>query len=524
MNIILKFVLLMMLVGLPVMAKNKPKTPAQEQSVSQPASPMDRPSDGDLFSDPNSPSGENNPSAPANPDQSARPPESDLFRPDSQAPVLSRSAGPEDPLKIGGVFYLRMLGGARQGQDIGDFRFSTPMLVDTYLDARPNDRVHAEFIGRIMYDPTGNSSQNSMSGTTLNSTSNTSNEPKFILNQLWVRFDIARAIFVTAGIQKIKWGTTHFWNPTDFLQPVYNPLEPFDFRTGVSMLKFHLPWEKYGWNFYAIALLEKPKPLTNLLTSSQNSSASWPTFTFGDFGAAARAEVVFNMIEVGADVVARKGQRPKYGFDISAGLDSLLHIPIDIYAEAAIRHGSDTGRWRPAPADQQIFSSVEVGEQHNPNEITPQVSCGLNWSALYNDQDQIVIGAEYFYNSLGYNDIKLYPWLIVNGAFQPFYVGQHYAALYVSLPSPGSWDNTTFTLSSIGNLTDKSFVIRLDYSVVILTYLKLEAYIAGYLGQPGGEFRFRLNTNELHDKMSTIPLYNLTTPIVDVGLSFRLDI
>ena len=37
------------------------------------------------------------------------------------------------------------------------------------------------------------------------------------LDQLWVNFDLARTVFVTAGRQHVKWGVGRFWNPTDFL-------------------------------------------------------------------------------------------------------------------------------------------------------------------------------------------------------------------------------------------------------------------------------------------------------------------
>ena len=511
MKTILRVSLFMVLLSLPVSAKDNAPAAGQKPSTSAPSTPDDT-------------------------DQAARPPENDLFQPDSQEPALSKTAGPEDPLKIGGVFYLRMLGDARQGQSIRDYSFSVPMLADIYLDARPNDRVHAELVGRITYDPTGNSFQNIMMNTIPSSTigssstssSSSSPSPQFILNQLWIRFDIARTVFVSAGKQNTKWGSAHFWNPTDFLQPVRNPLEPFDIRTGTSMLKFHLPWEKYGWNFYAVGLLEKPTPLQSLIAQTQNPSTQFTTFTLGNLGGAVRAEFVLSTFEIGADFVARGGQRPKYGFDMSAGLDSLLHVPIDIYAEMALRNGSDTPRYRPSPPAEQLYP-IEIGYPNNPNEITPQVSCGLSWEALYNDKNQIIIGAEYFYNSLGYSDDKLYPWLIANNAFQPFYLGRHYAALYVSLPNPGSWNNTIFTLSSIGNLSDKSFVIRLDYSVLVLTYLTIEAYVAGYLGHAGGEFRFRINTPEINypDNINptiTVPAFNLPVPIVDVGISLRIDI
>ena len=59
------------------------------------------------------------------------------------------------------------------------------------------------------------------------------------------------------GLQRIKWGSGRFWNPTDFLnQQRKDPLDFFDKRLGVAMLKLHLPLEAQGWNIYGIVDFE----------------------------------------------------------------------------------------------------------------------------------------------------------------------------------------------------------------------------------------------------------------------------
>ena len=66
---------------------------------------------------------------------------------------------------------------------------------------------------------------------------------------------------------------------------------------------------------------------------------------------------------------------------------------------------------------------------------------GLEVPIRYNDEDSVTIGAEYFYNDAGYDDASLYPWLVFNDAFTPFYLGKHYAGVYVFLPGPGALDD-----------------------------------------------------------------------------------
>ena len=125
----------------------------------------------------------------------------------------------------------------------------------------------------------------------------------------------------------------------------------------------------------------------------------------------------------------------------------------------------------------------------------------------YSDEDAVTFGAEYFYDRSGYESPRIYPVLLgvalvapldvaagtkfagQPNPFTPFYLGRHYAGAFASLPSPGRWNDTTFTLSVLGNLSDKSFVARLDHSVLLLTYLRLETYVAGHFGAREGEFR-----------------------------------
>ncbi len=68
--------------------------------------------------------------------------------------MFSEEAAPEDPLKIGGQLYLRAQTTGARGQAPGTWSFSSPSLLDAYLDARPNDRVRGFVQGRMVFDPT----------------------------------------------------------------------------------------------------------------------------------------------------------------------------------------------------------------------------------------------------------------------------------------------------------------------------------------------------------------------------------
>lgn len=501
----------------------------------------DRPSEEELFGAPASPPA---PAAPeperppgrerqrrGEPERAERPEvESQLFG----APPAAEAAPPpphgivprerEDVLRIGGQLYLRLASTALEGQAPGDWSLSSPNLLDLYGDARPNERVRAFVLARTSYDPTLRPEASGL-GALLRAP--VPSNPRVVLDQLWVNFDVARRFFVTAGKQHVKWGVGKFWNPTDYLHRVRrDPLEPFDVRAGVTMVKAHLPWERRGWNLYGVAVLEELSP--GAAAPATTSLEARPGGQLSDVAVGGRAEVVFSTVELGADALVRSGRRPKFGVDVSAGIWEL-----DVYAEAALRTAADLPRWREvdpgARLDLRFVPDGGVG-------FTPAVVAGGSWSTKYSDEDVVTVGAEYFFDDSGYDDPAIYPFLLLGapgteggalvqrdpGAFTPFYLGRHYAGAFVSLPSPGRWNDATVTLSVLSNLSDRSAVARLDVSVLALTYLRVEAFAAGHLGARGGELRlgFTIPPQQLDGVVTPeIPVH---PPAVDVGLAVRV--
>jgi len=426
----------------------------------------------------------------------------------------------DDPLKIGGQFYLRAIAQGSQGVSFGDTSFSAPTLVDGYFDARPTDRLRGMVVGRLSFDPTLSSQTSGFLGTNpgdgSSPTSGTSRpNPRVLLDQAWLRFDLDHTVFVTAGKQHVKWGTSRFWNPTDFLSPQRkDPLAVFDARTGASMLKLHVPWESKGWNFYGIAMLDNAGPAS----------------TLGRIGGAARAEMVLGEAELGVSTVLQRGRKPRFGLDLSSALG-----PIDVYAEAAVKKGSDTPLYR-LPEGVSFQELIEQAqdleirtledlkqlpvESYFPSGLTPQISGGANYTFAYSENDNATVGVEYFYNSTGYSTAIAYPYLIAQGAYQPFYLGKHYAGLYGVLAGPGSWDKTSFILSTLGNLSDRSFTTRVDVLHRALSYLSVEAYAAVNYGTKGGEFRFALDYPPFQvDGRALVP-----APTIQVGGGLRINL
>jgi hypothetical protein len=486
-------------------AEPTPETPAAEPPA---AIPM-----------PDRPSGE---AAPASTPESSR--DDAILGAGAQSRTTDEAA-PEDPLKIGGMFYLRTQATAREEQTPDEWLLSAPILLDAFLDARPNDRVRGFVLGRMFFDPTlplagaqavaqaaGEVTGGSMGSADLSSLLATGDRgPHTFLDQMWLRFDIDRTVFVTAGKQHARWGTARFWSPTDFLHVRRrDPLAVFDARAGTTMLKLHVPWEALGWNFYGYGLLEDVER----------------TSTVGQISGAGRAEIVFGTTEVGLGAMVHKDRKPKLAMDVSTGIWDL-----DFYGEMALRYGSEIDRVVVAPdlggpPDESGPAMIErlypVDRDHG---IKPQVVGGVSYQRRYNDNDVWTLGVEYFYNALGYDSPRAYPGLIstrLTPLVEPstfFYLGRQYGAVFLSVPAPYSWDYHTFTLSTLGNFSDGSYITRLDYSLLFLTHLRFEAFVSGRYGTSEGEFRLGVDNFRVGDQEFSIP-----PMILDIGLALRVSI
>jgi hypothetical protein len=417
---------------------------------------------------------------------------------------LAAPPTPPDPLKVGGMLYLRLDTQWWEGVPPSQWLLLSPNLLDVYLDVRPNDRVRGFVQARAQVNALAGGGAAASSGlgplpvlAPL--------EDQVLLDQAWIRFDAWRTAFVTAGKQQVTWGVARFWNPTDFLHfRRRDPLAVFDQRQGEWMLKVHVPWEAKGWNFYGFVVYSGTEVLERI----------------GQIGGALRAEVVIETLEVGAEVLARSGTLPRLGVDLSFGLWEL-----DFYAEASLGRGTPDGRpqWRMvAPPDFQAQPPFPGTYEPFQPGFSPQATAGVSWTWRYSDEDTLTVGAEYFHNSLGNSDPAIYPWLVFNLDYNPFYVGRHQIGAYVLLPRPGSWNDTTFVLSTLGNLSDRTFITRLDYGVLLLTYLRLEAYAAVHYGREGGAFRFAISVPAL-PPYTTAPV-SIPPPVADFGLALRLTL
>lgn len=335
----------------------------------------------------------------------------------------------KDRLKIGGTL-LAEWWAYRLPQSTPDQYLTNPMTLEMYMDSQLRNDIRFFFRGRMVNDPTVDESKVSpLTGAAQRATTSSLDELKF-------NFHTQRKIFWTIGRQKIKWGAGQFWNPTDFInQERRNFLRQEDLRQGVSMVKAHVPWGNA--NFYALAVNEKAQE------SAQN-------------GIGGRFEIPFSRGEWTGSIYSRRGQETLLGSDLS-----LAVWDFDVYAEAA---QTDKGNAR-------------------------ATTLGLTYAVKYSDEDTVNFSFEHFRQEDGIDDISQYTSLLLAGKWNPFFIAKAYSAFFVYLPSPGNWNDTSFSLSVIRNCNDKSSYTRLNWSYTGQRDIAWTVALGSHQGDPGTETR-----------------------------------
>lgn len=453
----------------------------------------------------------------------------------SSGPIRSQFDTDEaksDPLKVGGN--LNFFGQAiwKEQQPFESGSFSAPLILDAYLDGRPTDRLRAFVQGRLQYDPTRPaSSTGSTAGLPIAGlTPATSTNPSVALDQLWLRFDVLRRVYVTVGRQKVRWGVSRIWYPTDYLNATpRDALNPFDARLGVTMVKVHVPVESLGWNFYGYGLLDS-------VTIGSGG------ISLGQLGGALRGEFVVGPAEFGVGGVWQKGRRPRYALDVSSAIG-----PVDIYAEAALRSARDFVLFR-YPSDLstdnvlQKYLANQI-EAYRPEGVMVQVSGGASWQFNYTDKNMAILTAEYFYNPAGYDtpvgfQVKTFMPSLLGVTLDPIqntplYAGKHNLAVTLAAPGLPGADWVTLSLSNIILFNDPSALTRLDVIFRVLSYLNVQVFASALYGQTGGQFRFTLTPQAINDLASVSPdpdavresLRTLRYPmVVQAGVLLRVSI
>lgn len=356
-----------------------------------------------------------------------------------------------DLLTLGGFYLQRAeVSGARRAADATtgmDPLFTA--LVDVYLDFKPFDGLRSYAVGRMAYDPVDP----------------VLSTPKTSLDRLWIYFGLFDHVFVTAGRQHIRWGSSKVWNPTDFLRPRNpDPLFGYDLRPGVDMVKVNVPWEAMAANLWLIGTAD----LQGAGTDDDPSSIR--------YGGAARAEVALGTSELAATASFLQGRRPRYGLDYSLGIGAF-----DLNAEVAFLRDMDSRLWR-RDGDgfaERTLTSTQI-----------QASGGVQAEFRVLDTVKTVLRFEGLYNQAGDDDRRLLTWVQSVGDFQPLYFGRLYGMAQLTVTLRNVYE-PSFIVTLLGNVGDPSFLARLDINGSRMRDVTVAFFIEAPFGQQGGEFRYQ---------------------------------
>lgn len=319
---------------------------------------------------------------------------------------------------------------------IRDDYIYSPFVTSLFLDHKWSDHLRFFFRGQGTYHLVKDPIENE-----LNSSAEENKDVETQLDELKVQFLAFKNLFVSLGVQKLKWGAGRFWNPSDFLnQEVKNLVEKEDRRAGLRLAKFHLPVNES--NFYYITHF------------SPSHEQDWT-------GHALRYEVPIPSSitpgEISLTYYGRKNQEGRGAGDISFALG-----PIDVYFEGAFAQSKEMNSF----------------------------VAGVNYEWQYSDQDFLVFNLESFSNPGGVSSPDDYLGKIMNEQFIPFHVAQRYLAGSLYFPKPWHLTHTDFSIMLIHNQVDQGHYLR--WGAVWYGYKKFTvSFFAGtrFGGSQNSEFR-----------------------------------
>ncbi len=375
-----------------------------------------------------------------------------------------------DTMQIGGRLEVRSSTGQEEQQKLPKANFQQLKTADVYFDTRPNKDLRV-FLRTRWTETTPVATPAAPDPRDCASCVDTK------LDELWFKWDWDDTVFVTYGKQHLKWGSSRFWNPSDFTaREVRDPLALFDRRLGQELLKIHIPQEKQGHNYYAVVQFDD---------AARND----------DVGLALRGEFSIGQAgELALSAQTRRNSPQRLAVDLSTALG-----PVDLTVEAASSKRQNRQFFR-GDLDPERFQLPESFQDRD--KWFKQVVGGLRHTWKYSDEDNVSYGAEYFWNDLGYKDRELELYSLILGESQSLYAGERYAGAYLVLLNPGSWNETSFYLNGLTNLSDDTGLVRATGTWELRDDATFEVYVSRCFGDYG-ELCFKVP--ESYRQLAQIP-------------------
>ena len=352
----------------------------------------------------------------------------------------------KDKTEIGGNLFSDFYYSMYSDKSFDNNVFTNTNLGYVYLDSKLPEDVRVFLKGKVTYTPTANGELSPITGVVYDKLEADLDEAKIL-------FNASNRVFFTIGKQKVKYGASKFWNPTDFVNTTMkNPFYDYDRRTGLPLVKINVPIGSS--NFYLIGNLDDANNIDEI-------------------SYIVRYELPLEASEFSISTRAKKDSATKLGLDFSTALYAL-----DVYGEAGISKGSD-----------KVFYTQQGVPYMNTKKIFWDVSGGISYEMPFLDADSITFSLEYYYNGEGYKDPAMYTVLWLKNAYVPLNTGKQYAMFMIYAPTPGNWNHVNLSVFNIANLIDSSAITRAELMYLFTKDLSIGFNVTGHYGKNTGEFR-----------------------------------
>lgn len=283
---------------------------------------------------------------------------------------------------------------------------------------------------------------------------------EFTTKELFLDFNINRAVYFRAGKQNIKWGRGILWNPTDLISIEKKNIINYDQnREGAKGLRVHIPFGLENNTYLFVA--------TGDLKQSE------------DIGYAAKHQFLIEDTEMSLSIYHKDGYSPIYGFDISTTINSIA-----VYGELSMIDGKDVKK-----VDSLYNIKTESGYK-------PKIVLGFLKYFDYKDEDsKFSINSEIFYNGFGYSDGNLFN-LMANNLYVPNEYGKFYLGNFFTI-NKFIHNNNKLQINSISNLSDNSHMVIIGNDYEYIRDLILSAEVIGFFGKDDKEMTISNNSYAL---------------------------
>jgi len=433
----------------------------------------------------------------------------DAFFPESVSTSRNESsfkdllADKDSQFDIGGKFYHSFNATGTDSQKARNVALGSEGVADIYFDARLDDGIRFFMKQKIREDF-------SASEDDTNVVSFSGPEASTSIDQMWLKFTYQNKLYMTLGKQPNAWGSGFVWAPTDFINSQNaSPFALSDQRLGVSLIKVEYPLDKKGINLSGVIQTTEVSEVQDLRTlfrveklgKQSEYALSLATQSHGQLNVGIDLSMGLSIFDVFLNVAATKHDESIY-YEAPPGVNDLTS---EDYLQL-LQSGIDGGE-TPVPANAQL-TVVDRSD-----EIIGELSTGFIYMKGFNDNSQLIINGEFFYNEKGYDNSDILTLFLLQNpsAFDPLYFSKRYMALGLTRAGLGN-ASQSYGVQYIRNLSDDSGAMVMSFSFSPFRDLRFSSNAILFTGQ-GGTFRpFANDTEELEGTAQLVADGGLVLP------------